>query len=74
MLLQQSMFVNSAIKEFRQRRDVKLNPKKKDPKKALLPPKTATIYFTNKYPDWKEKAINLMRKLYEVRILGPKSD
>uniref|UniRef100_A0A1I8B4V0 leucine--tRNA ligase n=1 Tax=Meloidogyne hapla TaxID=6305 RepID=A0A1I8B4V0_MELHA len=65
LLLQQSTFVNSAIKEFRQRRDAKLNPKKKDPKKSLLPPKAATIYFTNKYPEWKEKAINLMRKLYE---------
>uniref|UniRef100_A0A915LWI6 leucine--tRNA ligase n=1 Tax=Meloidogyne javanica TaxID=6303 RepID=A0A915LWI6_MELJA len=67
LLLQQSSFVNNAIKEFRQRRDAKLNPKKKDPKKALLPPKAATIYFTKKYPEWKEKAINLMRKLYEVR-------
>nr|CAD2194038.1 unnamed protein product [Meloidogyne enterolobii] len=65
LLLQQSSFVNNAIKEFRQRRDAKLNPKKKDPKKALLPPKAATIYFTKKYPEWKEKAINLMRKLYE---------
>jgi hypothetical protein len=68
LLLQQSMFVNSAIKEFRQRRDAKLNPKKKDPRKVLLPPKAATIYFSKKYPDWKEKSINLMKKLYKVKI------
>jgi len=65
-LVKQSDFVHHAIHDFRQRRDQKVNPKKKDPKKTIVPPKEATVYIAKRQPEWKVEIIRVLKKLYDV--------
>jgi len=68
ILVQESDFLHHAVKEFRARRENKINPKKGKDKKApaaVAPPTEATVYVAAKYPKWKADIINILRKLYE---------
>jgi hypothetical protein len=67
-LVKQNEFVHRAIHDFRLRRDQKWNPKKKDLKKTIVPPKEATIYIARRQPEWKVEILRVLKKLYEVRI------
>ncbi|KAL3068010.1 hypothetical protein niasHT_038000 [Heterodera trifolii] len=64
LLVDQSNFIHNTVHEFRLRRDAKLCPKKKDPKKQLQPPKSATIYIAKRYPSWRGKLILELGQIY----------
>jgi len=64
-LVKQNAFVDRATYDFRQRREQRLNPKKKDPKKPIVPPKKATVYIAKRQPEWKVEIIRILKKLYD---------
>jgi len=62
-LVEQNEFVHRAVRDFRLRREQKLNPKKKS--STLAPPKEATVYIAKRQPEWKLEIVRTLKKLYD---------
>lgn len=65
-MVKKNDFLHRIVREFRLRREVILNPKKKDPLRKIAPPEEATIFIADRYPQWKIEIMMAIKKLYIV--------
>jgi len=71
ILLKESEFLHRTIREFRLRKELVLNPKKKASQKQKQDqstptgPVSAVVYVANKYPEWKINVMKILKEHYE---------
>lgn len=70
-MTQESEFLHRSIREFRLRRESRLNPKKSGKKSAALAAPisnvlNAIVYIAERQPKWKIDILNIIKEVYEV--------
>jgi len=65
IVLQQKDFLFNVVHSFRLKKDLHMKPRKKGSDEKIPAPTKASIQVAEVYPLWKQKALTLLKPLYE---------